>query len=76
MHTIDWLIENIFTSSEPTLQQKIIINKAKEMMNNNIQEYLKFCFICKESEIEILKYEDYIKLNNMYNINNNNLIIK
>lgn len=68
MDSIDWLIENIFTSNEPTLQQKIIINKAKEMMNNNIQQYLKFCLICKESEMEILKYEDYIKLNNMYNI--------
>ena len=76
MDAIDWLIENIFTSSEPTLQQKIIINKAKEMMNNNIEEYLKFCLICKESEMEILKYEDYIKLKNMYKINSNNLIIK
>lgn len=76
MDTIDWLIENIFTSTEPTLQQKIIINKAKEIMYNDIQEYLKFCLICKETEMEILKYEDYIKLNNMYNINNNNLIIK
>jgi hypothetical protein len=68
MDSIDWLIDNIFTNSEPTLQQKIIINKAKEMMYNDIQEYLKFCLICKESEMEILKYEDYIKLKNIYNI--------
>lgn len=68
MDSIDWLIENIFTSTEPTLQQKIIINKAKEMMYNDIQEYLKFCLICKKTEMEILKYEDYIKLNNMYNL--------
>lgn len=67
---VEWLEAHLIKYGFDLSAHKIEINRAKEMEEQQSQEYAEFCINCYREDYPILDFESYIKVKEIHGQSN------
>jgi hypothetical protein len=67
MTAVEWLVDKVIEYQQKGLKisknlDKLLIEQAKEMENEQSKKYAEFAIICDRMDMRILNFDDYMKL--------------